>query len=137
IEQGGISAEDIISLCKMLKQAGVDLIDVSSGETFETSKPLYGRMYQTPFSDKIRNEVGVKTMAVGNIYEADHVNSILMAGRADLVAIGRPHLSDPYWTNHIAAENGDRQQNWPKPYEHGKQQYWQLLDKSSQKEKAT
>ena len=73
------------------------ICDVSAGQTSLLGKPVYGRMFQTPFSDRIRNETGMKTMAVGNIYEPDHVNSILMAGRADLVCLARPHLSDPYW----------------------------------------
>ena len=68
-----------------------------------SARPVYGRMFQTPFSDRIRNEVGIATMAVGNIYEPDHVNSILMAGRADLCCLARPHLADPYWTLHAAA----------------------------------
>ena len=84
--------------------AGVDLIDVSAGQTSTRARPVYGRMFQTPFSDRIRNEAGVATLAVGNIYEPDHVNSILMAGRADLVCLARPHLADPYWTLHAAAE---------------------------------
>ena len=81
-------------------------------------------MFQTPFSDRIRNEAAIKTMAVGNIYEADHVNSILMAGRADLVCLARAHLADPYWTLHTAAELGDRHEKWPLPYEAGRNQAW-------------
>ena len=86
----------------MLQAAGVDICDVSAGQTSTRAKPVYGRMFQTPFSDRIRNETGMATMAVGNIYEPDHVNSILMAGRADLVCLARPHLADPYWTLHAA-----------------------------------
>ena len=71
---------------------------MSAGQTSIDAQPVYGRMFQTPFSDRIRNEAGIATMAVGNIYEPDHVNSILMAGRADLVCLARPHLADPYWT---------------------------------------
>ncbi len=88
-----------------LVEAGVDLIDVSAGQTSTRSRPVYGRMFQTPLSDRIRNEVGVATLAVGNIYEPDHVNSILMAGRADLVCLARPHLANPYWTLHAAADS--------------------------------
>ena len=88
----------------MLVEHGADLIDVSAGQTSTQGKPVYGRMFQTPFSDRIRNEAGVATVAVGNIYEPDHVNSILMAGRADLVCLARPHLTDPYWTLHAAAD---------------------------------
>ena len=89
-------------------------------------------MFQTPFSDRIRNEAGLTTMAVGNIYEADHVNSILMAGRADLVAIGRPHLANPYWTLHEGSKIGDRHSDdWPKPYLAGREQLWRLADREA------
>ena len=90
------------------------------------AKPVYGRMFQTPFSDRIRNETGIATMAVGNIYEPDHVNSILMAGRADLVCLARPHLADPYWTLHAAATLGDRGVKWPDPYLPGRDQLYRL-----------
>ena len=113
----------------MFDVAGVDIIDVSAGQTSAQGKPVYGRMFQTPFSDRIRNELGIKTMAVGNIYEADHVNSILMAGRADLVCIGRPHLADPYWTLHAATGIGDRQEKWPLPYDPGRDQAWRLANR--------
>jgi anthraniloyl-CoA monooxygenase len=83
-------------------------------------------MFQTPFSDRIRNETGMATMAVGNIYEPDHVNSILMAGRADLVCLARPHLTDPYWTLHAAAALGDRDEAWPEPYWPGRDQLFRL-----------
>jgi anthraniloyl-CoA monooxygenase len=83
-------------------------------------------MFQTPFSDRIRNETGMATMAVGNIYEPDHVNSILMAGRADLVCLARPHLADPYWTLHAAAKLGDRGETWPAPYYAGRDQLYRL-----------
>jgi anthraniloyl-CoA monooxygenase len=83
-------------------------------------------MFQTPFSDRIRNETGMATMAVGNIYEPDHVNSILMAGRADLVCLARPHLADPYWTLHAAVTLGDRGVKWPDPYLPGRDQIYRL-----------
>ena len=118
----------------MLKNVGVDICDVSAGQTSTQAKPVYGRMFQTPFSDRIRNEAGIATMAVGNIYEADHVNSILMAGRADLVCLARPHLADPYWTLHAGTDLGDRHEAWPKPYQAGRDQLWRLADKSSQSE---
>ena len=89
------------------------MIDVSSGQTTREAKPVYGRMYQTPFADRIRNEVGIATMAVGAIFEPDHVNSIIAAGRADLCALARPHLADPYWTLHAAAQLGYRDIEWP------------------------
>ena len=91
-------------IARLFKESGADSIDVSSGQTTRDAKPVYGRMYQTPFSDRIRNEGGIATMAVGAIFEPDHVNSILMAGRADLCALARPHLADPYWTLHAAAQ---------------------------------
>jgi anthraniloyl-CoA monooxygenase len=86
-------------------------------------------MFQTPFSDRIRNETGMATMAVGNIYEPDHVNSILLAGRADLVCLARPHLADPYWTLHAAAQLGDRDVKWPDPYLNGRDQLYRLADR--------
>ena len=127
-----------ISKYKMLKRVeemineGADIIDVSAGQTSVDAKPVYGRMFQTPFSDRIRNEAKIQTMAVGNIYEADHVNSILMAGRADLVCLARPHLSNPYWTLHTAAANGDREMRWPLPYEAGRDQLWRLADRAKE-----
>lgn len=120
--EGGVTASDTVDYAKAFAAAGVDIQVITTGETLASSNPQYGRMYQTPFSDRIRNEAKVRTMAVGNIYEADHANSILMAGRADLVAVGRPHLTDPYWTNREAAKIGDTRQAWPAPYELGAQQ---------------
>ena len=93
-------------IARAFEPAGADLIDVSAGQTSIEAKPVYGRMFQTPFADRIRNEVGVATMAVGNITEPDHVNSIIAAGRADLCALARPHLSDPNFALHAAAELG-------------------------------
>ncbi len=95
---GGITPDDAVEMARHFKAAGCDLIDVSSGQVSKQQKPVYGRMYQTPFSDRIRNEVGMATMAVGAISEADHVNSIIAAGRADLCAVARPHLANPAWT---------------------------------------
>jgi anthraniloyl-CoA monooxygenase len=118
----GIMPQDAVAISRMLAENGVDLIDVSAGQTTIDAKPVYGRMFQTPFSDRIRNETGVATLAVGNIYEPDHVNSILMAGRADLVCLGRPHLADPYWTLHAAADLHYTGVNWPKPYLRGSEQ---------------
>jgi anthraniloyl-CoA monooxygenase len=119
---GGLSDEDGLTLVRAFRDAGMDLIDVSTGQTVPTQKPIYGRMWQTPFADRIRNEVGVATMAVGNIYESDHVNSIVAAGRADLCAIARPHLANPAWTLQAAASQGYRPQWWPKQYLSGKTQ---------------
>lgn len=128
----GITPEDAVTIAQLFHDAGADIIDVSAGQTTTAGKPVYGRMFQTPFSDRIRNDADIPTMAVGNIYEADHVNSILMAGRADLVCIGRPHLSDPYWTLHAGADIGDRQQDWPKPYLAGRDQLWRLADREAE-----
>ena len=102
----GITENDAVAIAKAFRQAGADIIDVSSGMTSHKAKPRPGRMFQTPLSDLIRNEGGMATMAVGNIYEADHVNSIVAAGRADLVCLARPHLADPNWTLRASAETG-------------------------------
>jgi anthraniloyl-CoA monooxygenase len=118
----GVTPQDAVDISRMLVEAGVDLIDVSAGQTSTLSKPVYGRMFQTPFSDRIRNQVGVATLAVGNIYEPDHVNSILMAGRADLVCLARPHLANPYWTLHAGADAHYEGTTWPKPYWPGRDQ---------------
>jgi anthraniloyl-CoA monooxygenase len=120
----GIEPHDAVAIGRMLQEAGVDICDVSAGQTSIRAKPVYGRMFQTPFSDRIRNETGMATMAVGNIFEPDHVNSILMAGRADLVCLARPHLADPYWTLHAAAKFGDRGESWPLPYHPGRDQLY-------------
>lgn len=120
--EGGNTADDAVTIARLFKEAGADLVDVSSGQTTRDAKPIYGRMYQTPFADRIRNEVDIATMAVGAIYEPDHVNSIIMAGRADLCAIGRPHLADPYWTLHAAASLGYHDMPWPPQYLAGKAQ---------------
>jgi len=122
----GIEPQDAVEIARMLQAAGVDICDVSAGQTSTRARPVYGRMFQTPFSDRIRNETGMATMAVGNIYEPDHVNSILMAGRADLVCLARPHLVDPYWTLHAAAALGDRGERWPAPYFAGRDQLYRI-----------
>ncbi|MGB6535961.1 MAG: bifunctional salicylyl-CoA 5-hydroxylase/oxidoreductase [Xanthobacteraceae bacterium] len=124
----GIEPADAVAIAHLLHAAGVDICDVSAGQTSIAAQPVYGRMFQTPFSDRIRNETGMATMAVGNIFEPDHVNSILMAGRADLVCLARPHLADPYWTLHAAADLGDHGETWPKPYLSGRDQLYRLSD---------
>lgn len=128
----GVTPEEAVNIAQMFRDAGADIIDVSAGQTTPDAKPVYGRMFQTPFSDRIRNDAGIPTMAVGNIYEPDHVNSILMAGRADLVCIGRPHLANPYWTLHSGAEIGDRHADWPLPYLAGRDQMWRLADRDAE-----
>jgi anthraniloyl-CoA monooxygenase len=119
---GGNTPADAVVIAQLFKEAGADLIDVSSGQTTRAAKPIYGRMYQTPFADRIRNEVDIATMAVGAIFEPDHVNSIIAAGRADLCAIARPHLADPYWSLHAAAQLGYTAMPWPPQYLNGKAQ---------------
>ncbi|RDC71812.1 bifunctional salicylyl-CoA 5-hydroxylase/oxidoreductase [Rhodovulum sp. 12E13] len=125
----GIDGEEAVEIAQMFRDAGVDIVDVSAGQTSVEARPVYGRMFQTPFSDRIRNERGIPTMAVGNIYEPDHVNSILMAGRADLVCLARPHLADPYWTLHAAAALGDEDTAWPDPYLPGRDQIRRLAQR--------
>ncbi len=127
----GITAAEAVAIARLLKAAGVDIIDVSAGQTSLAARPVYGRMFQTPFSDRIRHEAGIATMAVGNIYEADHVNSILMAGRADLCCLARPHLADPYWTLHAAARLGYHGQAWPQPYRAGGEQLSRLAARAT------
>jgi len=119
---GGITPEDSVLIAQAFKAAGADLIDVSSGQVSKAEKPTYGRMWQTPFSENIRNRVGIATIAVGAISEADHVNSIIAAGRADLCAVARPHLANPAWTLTEAARIGFTGVEWPKQYLSGKQQ---------------
>jgi anthraniloyl-CoA monooxygenase len=121
--EGGNTAEDASIFAEMFKAAGADLIDCSSGQVVEEAQPVYGRMYQTPFSDRIRNEVDVATIAVGAISEADHANSIIAAGRADLCAIARPHLADPAFVLHEAARIGYEGVAWPKQYLSARRQY--------------
>jgi anthraniloyl-CoA monooxygenase len=127
-----VTPEEAVEVARMFHEAGADIIDVSAGQTSLDAKPVYGRMFQTPFSDRIRNEAGLATMAVGNIYEPDHVNSILMAGRADLVCLARPHLADPYWTLHAAIQLGDTQTRWPLPYLRGEDQARRLRQRAQE-----
>lgn len=130
--EGGITPDDAVQIAKLFKQAGADMIDCSSGQVSKQEKPVYGRMFQTPFSDRIRNEVQIPTIAVGAIFEADHANSIIAAGRADLCAIARPHLADPAWTLHEAAKLGYTDITWPKQYIAGKLQLERNLERERQ-----
>ena len=129
---GGNTADDAVDIARLFKAADCDFIDVSSGQTTRAAKPVYGRMYQTPFADRIRNEVGIQTIAVGAISEVDHVNSIIAAGRADLCAIARPHLADPAWTLHEAAKLQSRHINWPLPYLSGRDQLYRDILKQKE-----
>ena len=132
VEGKGVTPEEAVEIARMFRDAGADIIDVSTGQTSTEAAPVYGRMYQTPVCNRIRNELHMPTMAVGNIYEPDHVNSILMAGRADLVCLARPHLADPYWTLHAAVELGDTHVKWPAPYEAGRDQAYRLREKAAE-----
>ena len=129
---GGITPDDAIEIAKAFKSAGADMIDCSSGQVSKQQTPVYGRMYQTPFADRIRNEAGIPTIAVGAISEADHVNSIIAAGRADLCAVARPHLATPSWTLMEAAKIGYMDVQWPKQYRSGKSQ----LERNLERERA-
>jgi len=131
--EGGITADDAVRIGASFKAAGADLIDCSSGQVSKQQKPVYGRMYQTPFADRVRNEASIATMAVGAISEADHVNSIIAAGRADLCAVARPHLANPAWTLMEAAKIGYFDLAWPKQYRAGKTQ----LERNLERERAT
>jgi len=119
---GGNTPEDALIFAKLFKAAGADMIDCSSGQVVKDERPVYGRLFQTPFADLIRNEGHIATIAVGAISEADHANSIIAAGRADLCAIARPHLADPAWTLHEAAKIG-AVAPWPKQYASARAQY--------------
>jgi len=120
--EGGITADDAVEIARRFKEAGADMIDCSSGQVSPDQQPVYGRMYQTPFADRVRNEAGIPTIAVGAIFEADHANGIIASGRADLCALARPHLADAAWTLREAARVGYRDTTWPPQYMAGKRQ---------------
>jgi len=120
--EGGITGDDAVAIARAFAEAGVDLVDVSTGQTVRDAQPVYGRMFQTPFSEQVRNEARVATMCVGNITTADQVNTILAAGRADLVALARPHLVDPSFTLKAAAWYGVDAVFCPPQYLPGKEQ---------------
>ncbi|MGG7606115.1 bifunctional salicylyl-CoA 5-hydroxylase/oxidoreductase [Massilia sp. BKSP1R2A-1] len=135
--EGGILPDDAVEIARLFKAAGADMIDCSSGQVSKDEQPVYGRMFQTPFSDRIRNEAGIPTIAVGSIYEADHVNSIVAAGRADLCAVARPHLANPAWTLLEAARIGYGGASWPRQYRAGKSQLERNLERERQQQAAT
>ena len=120
--EGGITADDAVAIAGYFKNAGADMIDCSSGQVSPDQHPVYGRMYQTPFADRVRNEAGIATIAVGAIFEADHVNGIIASGRADLCALARPHLADAAWTLRETARVGYHDTVWPQQYAAGKRQ---------------
>jgi anthraniloyl-CoA monooxygenase len=113
---GGVDSEEAVEVARAFRAHGCDVVDVSAGQTVAEQQPLYGRLFQTPFSDRIRHEAGVPTMAVGNISSFTDVNTILAAGRADLCLMARAHLWNPYWTRHAAWELG-YEMPWPPQYE--------------------
>ncbi|HEY1148602.1 MAG TPA: bifunctional salicylyl-CoA 5-hydroxylase/oxidoreductase [Pseudoduganella sp.] len=130
--EGGITPDDAVRIAQLFKAAGADMIDCSSGQVSKLEKPVFGRMFQTPFADRVRNEAGIGAIAVGSIFEADHVNGIIAAGRADLCAVGRPHLANPAWTLGEAARLGYRELWWPKQYLAGKAQLERNLERERQ-----
>jgi anthraniloyl-CoA monooxygenase len=117
---GGFDGDDAVAFARMLAEHGCDIVDVSSGQVVPEQRPAYGRSFQTPFADRIRNETGMPTIAVGAISSYDDVNTIIVAGRADLCALARPHLYDPYWTLHAAAEQDWPHVHWISPYLSGR-----------------
>jgi anthraniloyl-CoA monooxygenase len=130
--EGGITPDDAVAIARLFKDAGADLIDCSSGQVSKQERPVYGRMFQTPFADRVRNEAKIATIAVGSIFEADHANSIIAAGRADLCAVGRPHLANPAWTLTEAAKIGFAAVQWPKQYRPAKLQLERNLERERQ-----
>ncbi|PCG13108.1 bifunctional salicylyl-CoA 5-hydroxylase/oxidoreductase [Sphingomonas adhaesiva] len=132
VGDAGVTPVEAVEISRAFVEAGVDVVDVSSGQVTKAEKPVYGRMFQTPFSDRIRNELGVATIAVGNIFEVDHVNSILAAGRADLCALARPHQMDPNWTLRAAAQQGYADPPLPPQYQSGYRQLSVNLGRAAQ-----
>ena len=122
VEDGGFTGDDAVVTAKRLYETGADIIDVSAGQTSSDAQPVYGRMFQTHLSEQVRLEAGVPTIAVGNITTPDQVNTIVAAGRADIVALARPHLTDPHFTLQAAAHYGHTEQHWPVQYGAGKAQ---------------
>ena len=128
----GLGGDDAVQIARIFAAAGVDIMDISAGGTSTQASPVYGRMFQTPLSDQVRSEAEIPTMTVGNIYETDHLNSIVASGRADLCCLARPHLADPYWTLHAAAQLGYTGQKWPVQYVAGHNQYARNLARAAE-----
>jgi anthraniloyl-CoA monooxygenase len=129
---GGITPDDAVEIARAFKEAGADMIDCSSGQVTKKEKPVFGRMFQTPFADQIRNEVGIGTIAVGAIFDADNINTIVAAGRADLCAVARMHLVNPAWTLLEAAKIGYKTVTWPKQYVSAKVQIERNIERDKQ-----
>lgn len=127
---GGTTGADTVEMARVFAKHGADLIDVSTGQTDPASRPVYGRMYQATFAEQVRLEAGIATMAVGAVTSADQVNTLLVSGRADLVALARPHLADPYFTLHAAAEAGYEGNSWPAQYVPGAMQAYTLAKRA-------
>ncbi len=132
--EGGIGPDDAVEIGRLFAERGADVIDVSAGQVSAEQRPVYGRMFQTPFAERIRLEAGIATMAVGNIYEPDHVNAIIASGRADLCLLARPHLADPQWTLRAAADLGHTAQWWTPQYLSGKRQFERLAERRREAE---
>jgi anthraniloyl-CoA monooxygenase len=132
--EGGVDGDEAVAIARAFHAAGADAIHVSAGQTSPQARPVYGRMFQTPLSDRIRNEAGVPTIAVGNITDPDQVNGIIAAGRADLCALARPHLVDPQWTLRAAAQLGWPHAAWPVQYLSGKAQLERTLQRQRELE---
>ena len=131
LDSGGLTGEDAVEVAKQLYENGCDIIDVSAGQTTPEAEPIYGRMFQTHLSEQVRLEAKGPTIAVGNITSADQVNTIVAAGRADLVALARPHLTDPHFTLKAAAHYGYTPQFWPEQYLAGKAQAERLAEQDN------
>lgn len=129
---GGLSEEDLLTICRAFKSAGADAINVSTGQTVSDEKPVYGRMFQVPFADKIKHKVGIPTIVAGNISNADQVNTIILSGRADLVALARPHLTHTQFAADAAARLGFADLPWPKPYLPGRQQAYRVAEREEE-----
>jgi anthraniloyl-CoA monooxygenase len=129
---GGTTPDIAVRIARLFAAAGADLIDCSSGQVSKREAPRYGRLFQVPFADRIRNEAGIATIAVGAIETAEQANTIIAAGRADLVAIGRPHLANPAWALHEAARLGVRVPDWPRQYDAGRRQLERIHQRARQ-----
>ncbi len=118
--EGGHAGDDAVAVAVAFKEHGCDVIDVSTGQVHPDQEPRYGRLYQTPFSDRIRHEAGIPTITVGAVSSVDDVNTIIVSGRADLCALARPHLVDPYWTLNAAVDQEYAGHGWPDQYLSGR-----------------
>lgn len=130
--EGGLNEDDLLDICAAFKKAGVDVINVSTGQTVSDEKPIYGRMFQVPFADKIKHRVGIPTIVAGNITNADQVNTVILSGRADLVALARPHLTNAQFTADAAARSGYQGVDWPNPYMSGRFQAYMVGEREEE-----